>query len=347
MANNKDFDQLMHEITSGLTGDNKTDLAYLQEKCEAYKNHELGKEIIRACARMMYDMIPDDKKAELDKLIGNDAAGTNSILEEVRFNIYKKNYDKALSIMEPLVNKFDEAQPFQDDQVSEYRIFDETFEEILYGFLYRPEKDIRHAPVPLTEVYLLYGSLLVELNRISDAQEALKKALHWNPVSFKITSEYMETFKMTGDLDSFFKLTVDAFKIAFRPPHVARCYRNLGYYFVEKELYSEAIACYLLSLQFEKESRQVQSELYYINSKTGGKIKQPSMTEVRQYAEKYGFPLGADDDILGLSFSYGKYFYQEKKTEAAKYFFGITYDLTDDDEIKKIIDSLPNDLQDD
>jgi hypothetical protein len=153
----------------------------------------------------------------------------------------------------------------------------------------------------------------------------------------------METFKMIGDLGNFFRLTVDAFKIAFRPEHVARCYRNLGFYFVEKELYSEAIACYLLSLQFEKESKQVQSELYYISSKTGGKVKQPSMTEARQYAEKYGFPIGADDDILGLSLSYGKHFYQENAAEAAKYFLGIAYDLTDDDEIKKMIDSLPDD----
>ena len=67
------------------------------------------------------------------------------------------------------------------------------------------------------------------------------------------------------------------------------------------------------------------------------------MTEARQYAEKYGFPIGADDDILGLSFSYGKHFYQENAADAARYFLGIAYDLTDDDEIKKMIDSLPDD----
>lgn len=243
--------------------------------------------------------------------------------------------------MEPLVKKFDKADLFQDDQVSEYRNFDESFEEVLYRFRFRPEKDIRHAPLPLTEVYLLYGSLLIDLKRVPEAQEALKKALHWNPVSFKITSEYIETYKILRDIETFFRLTVEAFKIAFRSPQVARCYRNLGYYFVEKELYSEAIACYLLSLQFEKDSKQVQSELYYINAKTDGKVKEPSMAEAKQYAEKYGFPIDPDNDILGLSFSYGKHFYQKKASEAARYFLGITYDLTDDEEIRKMIDSLP------
>ncbi len=340
MANKKEFDKIMHCITAGLTGDATSDLTYLQEQCDAYKNHEMGKEIVRACGRLIYEMIPEDKRTELDKAIENDSAGTEAILEEVRFNIFKKDFDKALSIMAPLVRKFDEGQFFQDDQVSEYRIFDETFEEVLYRFRYRPEKDVRHTPIPLTEVYLLYGSLLIDLKRLPEAQESLKKALHWNPVSFKITSEYIETYKMLGDLDNFFRLSVDAFKIAFRPEHVARCYRNLGFYFVEKEQYSEAIACYLMSLQFERESKQVQSELYYINSKTGGTVKQPSMAEAKQYAEQYGFPIGADDDVIGLSFSYGKHFMQESIPEAARYFLDIAYGLTDDENVKKMIDKL-------
>ena len=80
MANKEEFDQIMHQITSGLTGDEKTDLAYLQEQSEAYKDHEMGKEIIRACGRLIYELIPDDKKADLEKAFGNNAAGTDSHL---------------------------------------------------------------------------------------------------------------------------------------------------------------------------------------------------------------------------------------------------------------------------
>lgn len=87
MAGNSEFDKIMHEITAGLTGDAKTDMAYLQEKSETYKDHEFGKEIIRACGRLMYELIPEDKRADLSKAIGNDSAGTAAILDEVRFNI--------------------------------------------------------------------------------------------------------------------------------------------------------------------------------------------------------------------------------------------------------------------
>ena len=49
MGDHKDFDSIMREITSGFTGDTATDMKYLQEKCEEYKNHEMAQEIIRAC----------------------------------------------------------------------------------------------------------------------------------------------------------------------------------------------------------------------------------------------------------------------------------------------------------
>ena len=65
MADNKDFDSIMREITRGLSGDSATDIAYLKEQMEAYKDHEMGKEIIRACARLMYDLIPEDKKKDI------------------------------------------------------------------------------------------------------------------------------------------------------------------------------------------------------------------------------------------------------------------------------------------
>ena len=39
------FDEIMMEITSGLTGDGEHDLPYLQEQCEKYKEHDLSQEM--------------------------------------------------------------------------------------------------------------------------------------------------------------------------------------------------------------------------------------------------------------------------------------------------------------
>lgn len=339
MSKSKDFDSIMREITSGFTGDSSKDMPYLREKCEEYKNHEMAQEILRACGRLMYDMIPDDKKDELKKAINNDSSGTEAALEEIRFNIYKKNYDKALKMIEDLVKKVEELNMFQDDQVSEYHIFDEFFEEILYRHKYNPSKDLRRAQIPYTEIYSLYGGLLVELNQLDKARESLEKGLRWNPMNFQIMSEYIETFKMEGNMDKFFETTIEAFGIAIHATHVARCFRNLGYYFVERKLYPEAIATYLLSTRFEKDSKQVQSELYYINQVAGG-IKEPSYEDVTSYSEQYGFPTGAHEDILGLAYAYGKHYLEDGQNEAARYFMSILYELTQDDDVKKLLDGI-------
>lgn len=63
MAENKDFEAIMKQITGGLNGDAETDMKYIMEQVEKYKEHEFGKEILRACGRLMYDIIPEDKRA--------------------------------------------------------------------------------------------------------------------------------------------------------------------------------------------------------------------------------------------------------------------------------------------
>ena len=65
------------------------------------------------------------------------------------------------------------------------------------------------------------------------------------------------------------------------------------------------------------------------------------MDELKKIAEKYGFPVGADPDVLGLSYSYGKHFAEAGQYAGARYCWEITYGLTDDEEIKKMIESLP------
>lgn len=77
------LDTILKEITAGLTGNSKDDLAYLKGQMENYKDHELSQEILRACGRLMYELIPEDKKKELENLIGNDAKGTEATIKEI------------------------------------------------------------------------------------------------------------------------------------------------------------------------------------------------------------------------------------------------------------------------
>lgn len=118
MAENNTFEAIMREISQGLTGNPEADMKYLQEQGDKYKDHEYGKEILRACGRMMYELIPDEKKAELNKILEKDNKGIDAALEEIRFNIYKKDYDKVLKLMESTVEEHEKSKMYVDDAMS-------------------------------------------------------------------------------------------------------------------------------------------------------------------------------------------------------------------------------------
>lgn len=331
------FDSVMRGITSGLTGEAEHDMSYLQEQCQKYKDHEFSTEILRACGRLMFELIPQDKKERFSEILKKNDKGNAAAIEEAQFNIYKKNYGVAMKILEGLLDEIKNTPIYQDDSVSEYHTFYETFEEVLYKHIYRPEKTIRPADPTWTRAYYLYGSVLFELKRYEDAQTALREALRWNPMDTAINFEYIETYKLLGELDTFFELSKKAFRIVFRPKDVARCYRNIAFFFSEKEMYAEAMGCLRMSMIYEK-TNTAQSEMFYIHQATGGKIQMPTPKELGVIAKQHGFPVGADRDVLSLAFAIGRQAVEQGNKEAGKYFLTIAYDLTGDEMVKSWLD---------
>jgi tetratricopeptide (TPR) repeat protein len=288
---------------------------------------------------MMFDLMPEEKKEQFSRAMDNDRQSYQNTLDEVLFNMYKKDFEKALNIIEPLVAKIESVKAFTNDEVSEYFTFDEYFEEVLYRIRSKTKKTIRLAPIPYSRIYHVYGCLLVELGRISEAEKVLEKGLRWNPYDALILSEYAETFKMRKMLDRFLEQTVDSFQYLFKPEGLARAYRDLGYYFTENEMYAEAKSMYLLSLRFDKENKNAMSELYYIDQKTDGKVTELPLSQLKPAADTYGFPIGADRTVLSAAYSIGKDLY-DKNDRNAVYFLSILYALTEDDEIKGMIDRI-------
>lgn len=336
------YDEIMTTITAGLTGDAEKDMIYLDEQMNKYKEHELSKEILRACGRILYGLIPDDKKKKLTQAIDNDLSGIYAVLDEVKFNVYKKDFDKALELIKDLVEKTERNPMYKNDSVTEYFNFGIPFEFFMYVERFKSDKEIKWIEYPFSSIYLQYGSLLIDLKRPQEALEMLKKAHRWNPMSAKIIYEYAETYKMLGKMDDFIELTRKALEIAYTSADVARGYRNLGYYFIEKEKYQAAIGCYLLSLQYDKQSKNAQSELYYIQQLTNGSVEEPTIEELEIIAEKENFPMGVNKDVIGIAVAYGKHFLAEGQIDGAKAMLGIVYDLTDDESIKAVLDKLQN-----
>jgi len=340
---NIEFDSIMKEITSGLTGDAKADLAYIMEQGEKYRSHKYAKEITRACGRIMYSLLPEDKKEELAAAIERDNMGYEAALEEIHFKMYRKEFPEALKLMEAIVDKYENSGMFIDDDVSEYHNFKELMEELLYVHLHDVTKKIRHAGVDFSDIYLLYGNLLYELNRHEDAIAALEKAMKWNPSSAKIAFEHAENYKALRDFDAFEACTREIYKIAFKPSQLAHYYRNLGYLYVEKKEYEVAAYCELYSMEFES-SNIAQSELYNISSITG-KIYSPDFEKIEACLEKFDIPLGPSEDVFKIAHVYGNHFKEEGDYEAAIYCFEIIQAFLEDEKLGQTIEELKCQLE--
>ena len=342
-----ELEKILKSITAGLSGEPEKDIPYLQAKCEEYKDHEYSQEIIRACGRLLYDVIPDDMKEKLDRIISNDEKGTESIIKEIRFNVFEGNLEKAFALSEALVEKTEGMHMYENDAASEYFTFNEPFEQILYVHYNHPQRDIRHANIPYAEIFYLHGNLLFELKRIQEAREYLKKALRWNPVSCTIGFEYIETFKVEKELDTFFKLTKDQLKYAFKPKDVARCFRNLAYYYVEMREYSVAAACCVMSMMYDNESNLAQSELYYIQQISPEGYQETTVELLEQYKVEFGLPTRASDEVVELAAACIQKTYDDGNLEFCTYFLNIFCGLRDNEKAKELLKEINNKLSKD
>ena len=97
MATN--YEDIMREITSGLTGESTTDKAYLMNKAEEYKTHQLAQEVMRGIGRLMYEVMPPEYREGWEKLLENEQQGVDAVIEEAKFQAYQKKFDKSLKIL--------------------------------------------------------------------------------------------------------------------------------------------------------------------------------------------------------------------------------------------------------
>jgi len=339
------FDDIMREITSGLTGDPERDMRYLNEQCEIYKTHEMATEIIRAVGRLMYDIMPPELRESVTRLIDNNNLGEDAAIEEAEFQISKKNFGKALDILESLIGKIEndkgEFNVYLDDKVSEYHNFRNPFEDILYCEMNEPLKEVRNMRRNFDNLYYVYGALLFELERFDESEKALLKAIGINPIRVEAMFELGEIYKLRGDLERYMDLSKQCLKISYSGKNVARCFRNMGYYYVEKELYDAAVVMYYISMNFDRQTQIAQSELYYIQQTTGKPAPSFSSDEMEAICREHDVPFGPNDLVLEVAYTLGKMAENDKEYDASRFFYSIIYSLTRSDKVMEWIRNLP------
>ena len=331
------YEEIINEIKANLGENKDLNRKYLSSQIEKYKDHPYNKEIIREISRIMWDCLSDEEKAEFMEISENENP-IMDILNEISEFLEVGEYKKALEIMD----KFMESFPgmFEDDKVSEYHSFTNPLEELLFRKYIGATKEVRLIPddKPVLDLYYIYGFLLLEDNQLEEAEENLKKANNINPVSARIILELSEIYKKhTPSFNKFVMYTTEALTYSYYPQDIARCYRNLAYYYIEENNYDVAVALLKYSMTFEM-SIMAHSELHYLESK--GQSTDISLEEAIAIIESKNIQLGVNPFILDTLNEFASEYENNKLYAQALYFYELIYNLTDDGKIAEKIKAL-------
>ena len=335
------YKEIINEIKSNLGTNKDLNRQYLSSQIETYRDHPYNKEIIKEISRMMWDCLSEDEKQEYIE-ISEKENPILDILNDIYFDIENGNYDIPLEKL----RKFMESFPgmFEDDKVSEYHYFTNPLEEIIFRKYIGAEKEVRYIPdnQPLLDLYYVYGFLLLEKKQYDEAEEYLKKAIKINPVSARIILELTEIYKVhTYTLSESFIRTSDALKYAYYPQDIARCYRNLGYYYVEENNMKTALALYIYSMEFEA-SPLAYAEIKHIQSRNDN--MELSLNECIEIIEGKNIQLGPNPFILQTLDEFIKEYEENRLYNQLIYFLELKLDLTYDEKTLAKINDIQKQL---
>ena len=260
------YQEIIDEIHYNLGANKKENIKYLKEQAEKYKKHSMAHEILKEIGRLFTRNLDEEELKELNSAIENDVT------------IHFQNGIKYVQISTVM---------FKDDRI--YKYFTPR-NPIEYMLILNDEngKEFKETGTDFSSGYTYLGVIAVDKKNIKKAREMLELAFRWNPYNSDAIFEYNETFKMEGKLEEYKDKTLEFFSKLYDPHDLARFYRNLGYYYIEREEWELAKAIYIYSMRFDNNDK-AKNELIYIMQKSNSQ-ELPNPEKVKAMLEKYYIP---------------------------------------------------------
>ncbi len=258
---------------------------------------------------------------------------------------YMDNYewDKALPILEKMVKKVEELEPYKDDDYTEYHSFHEKLEGLLYEEFEKPMKEVCNISDPISDLYLAYGSALLGLEQKEESKEALLTALHWNPVHPAIHLQLADWERYYGEAEGVIKCASEAMKWAFHMKDIGNCYYYFGWYTYRKGAYAAALGYYHLCSDLGDGWRKLFSDSDQMMIVIQGKAEPPTLEEMEKYSIQYNVPLACNSKIVDFVLKMGDEAMADYEPRTAYYFYSILYEMTGSENVRKALDVLEED----
>ncbi|MBR5243442.1 MAG: hypothetical protein IKW13_04335 [Thermoguttaceae bacterium] len=219
----------------------------------------------------------------------------DALLAEARQTAAQRRLDDALEKLAALEGRV--AGLFDEDDEARYFYFANPLEEAIYARACPSEKTRRRAPIDYPLLYFTIGAVQLEARRPREAKAALNKALTFNPVDAETLCKIADVARRERDFVGYLKATTQALRFSYRRRELARCYRNLGAFYLDVQRYDVATAAFHFSLAFD-ESQDARRELKTIETQTRRPAKAPPFEKLQKIFDAEGIPVGPSEETV-------------------------------------------------
>ncbi len=337
MAENKILEELRAKLTDSLEENND----FLRREAERFAK-EKNAEGVEAATQLIVEIMPQSQKDEVERLTHIDGMRLDEMQSKIVELINKKEFNEAKSLSERLYKKI--ILDYQEGEKSKFVSLRNPFEDNLYQLRYKPDKILNRTPFDFGTMITTYGYLLVEQDSPLDAIPVLEKALEFNPLDCGPRFELAEVYKLLKNRRMIIETTKETLKVASSPVAIARCYANMGYALTDMGEYDDAAVFLTASVIFAPHPA-IPYEMRDLVQRKGSPIKQPTREEIVETMKKYGIDFGPNEDVVSVAAQLSANYLMEEDIPNALMALKMTYNLTRDEEIKKIILKYEPDAQ--
>lgn len=252
--------------------------------------------------------------------------GYNEKIMDVRNDINNRNYEIAISKLENMLKESNVKEV--EDENNTYYTFGNYAEEAIFNYIYKSKKQNIYPEQNISEIYYYLGFINIDLKNYDLAVEYLDKALKWNPINISAMFEKATVFRMKGNLDRNRAEIEKTFIFIYNSSYLAKFYRELGWYYVERKIYDLGNALYTYSNYFYR-TNNAENELKYIAQQENREIRYTPIAEINQYLKDYNIPINFNRSIVNCIFDeLQKVKNNNEKRSSARYYSNLMYDMT-------------------
>lgn len=225
----------------------------------------------------------------------------NELKKTIETLVANKDFENAKSLVNENIIKSD-IKNVENEKNTSF-CFNSYLELILYVDKYKPEKPNIAPKINMAYLYYILGFIDIENKNYEAALKNLSESLKWDPVDVSVLFEKAEVYKAIGDLERFKAEIEKIYPLITSKYFLARYFREIGYYYIEKKVYDVANAIYSMAFDFaatEYERKKALTELIYIAQQEKREPKKNNVDEIKELCENYNVPTFFNKRTVGI-----------------------------------------------